>query len=147
MFNRKKSYNPIPEEERLKIIERTTRGRRAKAKQGTLSFKRHLFGYRLGEEGKREVLEPEARTVREMARGDSVSGDFVRPGHVHPLLAKEGGVLRRAGHTEAAVDLCRMAGLAPVGVLCEILNESGDRANREELRALAKLHGLLIISI
>src|SRR5690606_1940773 len=56
-----------------------------------------------------------ARTVRAMADPTSTALDFVRPGHVHPLLAKEGGVLRRAGHTEAAVDLCRMAGLAPVG--------------------------------
>jgi 3,4-dihydroxy 2-butanone 4-phosphate synthase/GTP cyclohydrolase II len=88
-----------------------------------------------------------ARTVREMARGDSVTGDFVRPGHVHPLLAKEGGVLRRAGHTEAAVDLCRMAGLAPVGVLCEILDDSGDRASREYLNQLATKHNLKMISI
>ena len=88
-----------------------------------------------------------ARTVREMARGDSVSGDFVRPGHVHPLLAKEGGVLRRAGHTEAAVDLCRMAGLAPVGVLCEILDDTGDRASRTYLNDLAAKHNLKMISI
>src|SRR6187401_3351291 len=69
-----------------------------------------------------------ARTVRAIADGASVASDFVRPGHVHPLLAKEGGVLRRAGHTEAAIDLCRMAGLAPAGVLCEILNDAGERA-------------------
>jgi 3,4-dihydroxy 2-butanone 4-phosphate synthase/GTP cyclohydrolase II len=93
------------------------------------------------------TAEERARTVREMARGDSVSGDFVRPGHVHPLLAKEGGVLRRAGHTEAAVDLCRMAGLAPVGVLCEILDETGNRASREHLNDLAVKHNLKIISI
>ncbi|WP_254506583.1 GTP cyclohydrolase II [Anatilimnocola floriformis] len=88
-----------------------------------------------------------ARTVREMARGDSVAGEFVRPGHVHPLLAKEGGVLRRAGHTEAAVDLCRMAGLAPVGVLCEILDDTGDRASRSYLNELADKHNLKMISI
>lgn len=88
-----------------------------------------------------------ARTVREIANPQSVAGDFVRPGHVHPLLAKEGGVLRRAGHTEAAVDLCRMAGLAPVGVLCEILDDSGDRASREYLNKIAKKHNLKIISI
>ena len=61
---------------------------------------------------------------------NSVAGDFLRPGHVLPLVAKEGGVLRRAGHTEATVDLVRMAGLAPAGVLCEILNTAGDRADR-----------------
>ncbi|WP_442482771.1 GTP cyclohydrolase II [Aeoliella sp. SH292] len=88
-----------------------------------------------------------ATTILAICDPKSVPTDFVRPGHLAPLVAKEGGVLRRAGHTEAAVDLARMAGLTPAGVLCEILNESGDRANREELRALAKLHGLPIISI
>ena len=62
----------------------------------------------------------------------------MRPGHVFPILAKEGGVLRRAGHTEASVDLARMAGKSPVGVLCEILNETGDRASRDELIELAR---------
>jgi 3,4-dihydroxy 2-butanone 4-phosphate synthase/GTP cyclohydrolase II len=66
---------------------------------------------------------------------------------VQPLVAKEGGVLRRAGHTEATVDLARMAGLSPVGALCEILNESGDRANRDELVALAQHFELPMISI
>ncbi|HEY2412089.1 MAG TPA: GTP cyclohydrolase II [Pirellulaceae bacterium] len=87
------------------------------------------------------------RTVRAIADSASVAIDFVRPGHVHPLLAKEGGVLRRAGHTEATVDLCRMAGLSPVGVLCEILDERGERANREQLHAIAEKHNLKIISI
>ena len=73
--------------------------------------------------------------------------DFVRPGHLFPLLAKEGGVLRRAGHTEAAVDLARLAGSPPAGVLCEILDESGNRADREALFALAREHGLEVISI
>ena len=73
--------------------------------------------------------------------------DFVRPGHLFPLVAKEGGVLRRAGHTEAAVDLARMAGLAPAGVLCEILDDAGNRANREQLFVLAGEHRLEIISI
>jgi 3,4-dihydroxy 2-butanone 4-phosphate synthase/GTP cyclohydrolase II len=73
--------------------------------------------------------------------------DFVRPGHLFPLVAKEGGVLRRAGHTEAAVDLPRMAGLAPAGVICEILDESGNRADRKALFALAQAHRLEIISI
>jgi 3,4-dihydroxy 2-butanone 4-phosphate synthase/GTP cyclohydrolase II len=84
-----------------------------------------------------------------MAMIDPKSGpkDFLRPGHVHPLLAKEGGVLRRAGHTEATVDLARMAGLAPAGVLCEILDERGERATREQLFALAEKRRLKIISI
>ncbi|RLT04362.1 MAG: 3,4-dihydroxy-2-butanone-4-phosphate synthase [Planctomycetota bacterium] len=73
--------------------------------------------------------------------------DFVRPGHLFPLVAKEGGVLRRAGHTEAAVDLARMAELSPAGVLCEILNDSGNRADRDALFVLAKEHALQIISI
>jgi 3,4-dihydroxy 2-butanone 4-phosphate synthase/GTP cyclohydrolase II len=73
--------------------------------------------------------------------------DLVRPGHLFPLVAKEGGVLRRAGHTEAAVDLARLAGLSPAGVLCEILDEAGNRADREALFALAARHGLEIISI
>ena len=88
-----------------------------------------------------------ATTILAICDADSVPGDFVRPGHLAPLVAKEGGVLRRAGHTEAAVDLARMAGLTPAGVLCEILNETGDRANRDELGELARQHGLPIISI
>jgi 3,4-dihydroxy 2-butanone 4-phosphate synthase/GTP cyclohydrolase II len=88
-----------------------------------------------------------ARTVRAIADPATTAGDFVRPGHVHPLLAKEGGVLRRAGHTEAAVDLCRMAGCAPVGVLCEILDETGERATRDQLQSIAARHNLMIISI
>ena len=78
---------------------------------------------------------------------DTKPSDLVRPGHLFPLVAKEGGVLRRAGHTEAAVDLARLAGLAPAGVLCEILDEAGNRADREALFALAAKHGLEIISI
>jgi 3,4-dihydroxy 2-butanone 4-phosphate synthase/GTP cyclohydrolase II len=93
------------------------------------------------------TVEERCRTVRELADPNSSTGDFVRPGHVHPLLAKEGGVLRRAGHTEAAVDLCRMAGVAPCGVLCEILDEQGDRASRPYLSELAHKHDLKIISI
>jgi 3,4-dihydroxy 2-butanone 4-phosphate synthase/GTP cyclohydrolase II len=88
-----------------------------------------------------------AFTVRSVVDPHSQARDFVRPGHVHPLLAKEGGVLRRAGHTEAAVDLARMAGLAPAGVICEILNERGDRATPEELLKIATQHRLRMISI
>ena len=88
-----------------------------------------------------------SETILRLANPDSRPEDFVRPGHVFPLIAMEGGVLRRAGHTEASVDLARMAGLKPAGVLCEILDESGDRANREYLLALAQKHSLKIISI
>jgi 3,4-dihydroxy 2-butanone 4-phosphate synthase/GTP cyclohydrolase II len=88
-----------------------------------------------------------ALTIRSMCDPTSKPTDFTRPGHVQPLVAKEGGVLRRAGHTEAAVDLARMAGLTPAGVLCEILNESGDRADRDDLHVLAQRFDLPIISI
>jgi 3,4-dihydroxy 2-butanone 4-phosphate synthase/GTP cyclohydrolase II len=88
-----------------------------------------------------------ANTIREIVNPNSTPSDFVRPGHLYPLVAKEGGVLRRAGHTEAAVDLARMAGLKPAGVLIEILGETGDRATREELYAMAEKFGLKIITI
>ena len=86
-------------------------------------------------------------TIEAICDPSSVPGDFVRPGHLFPLVAKEGGVLRRAGHTEAAVDLARLAGLQPAGVLCEILDETGDRANRDQLARLAAEHELPMISI
>ena len=88
-----------------------------------------------------------AHTVRAMVDPNSRAADFVRPGHVHPLLAKEGGVLRRARHTEAAVDLARMAGLTPAGVLCEILDDCGERASRARLLEVARESRLEIISI
>ncbi|MFO0816416.1 MAG: GTP cyclohydrolase II [Pirellulales bacterium] len=93
------------------------------------------------------TAEERALTVRAMIDPTTRPRDFIRPGHVHPLLAKEGGVLRRAGHTEAAVDLARMAGLAPAGVICEILDSQGDRATPDQLMELAQLHDLRIISI
>ncbi|HOA52839.1 MAG: 3,4-dihydroxy-2-butanone-4-phosphate synthase [Thermogutta sp.] len=88
-----------------------------------------------------------ATTIRALIDPTSKPGDFCRPGHVYPLIAKEGGVLRRAGHTEAAVDLARLAGLAPAGVLCEILNDKGDRATRSELYELAKRFNLEMITV
>jgi 3,4-dihydroxy 2-butanone 4-phosphate synthase/GTP cyclohydrolase II len=88
-----------------------------------------------------------AATVAAILDPASVPADFVRPGHLFPLVAQEGGVLRRAGHTEAAVDLARLAGRPPAGVICEILDDSGNRANRDGLFALAARHGLEIISI
>lgn len=86
-------------------------------------------------------------TIRAIVDPTSRAIDFVRPGHLFPLVAKEGGVLRRAGHTEAAVDLARLANLSPAGVLCEILNDSGNRATRDDLFTLASEHQLEIISI
>ena len=88
-----------------------------------------------------------ATTIKAIMNPRSKPTDFVRPGHLFPLIAKEGGVLRRAGHTEAAVDLARMAGLAPAGVLCEILGPTGDRATRQRLFELAEEHKLEVISI
>jgi 3,4-dihydroxy 2-butanone 4-phosphate synthase / GTP cyclohydrolase II len=94
------------------------------------------------------VTAPErAKTIQAVLDPASRPSDFVRPGHLYPLVAKAGGVLRRAGHTECAVDLARMAGLKPAGVLIEILGESGDRATREELYALAAKFHLEIITI
>lgn len=88
-----------------------------------------------------------AKTIAAICDPNSTQADFVRPGHLFPLLAMEGGVLRRAGHTEAAVDLARMAELEPAGVLCEILDETGDRANRDVLIQMAAEFQLEIISI
>jgi len=93
------------------------------------------------------TAEERAKCVREIVDPNSTPDDFVRPGHVHLLTAKEGGVLRRAGHTEASVDLARMAGLAPAGVLCEVLGDDGDRATRDELFEVAQKHNLAIITI
>ena len=88
-----------------------------------------------------------ALTISSILDPTSKPADFVRPGHLFPLVANEGGVLRRAGHTEATVDLARMAGLAPGGALCEILGPTGDRATRPLLFELARKHHLEIISI
>jgi 3,4-dihydroxy 2-butanone 4-phosphate synthase/GTP cyclohydrolase II len=88
-----------------------------------------------------------ARAIEAIIDPTSKPTDFVRPGHLFPLVAKEGGVLRRAGHTEATVDLARAAGMFPAGVLCEILNDEGDRADRARLFELAERFGLEIITI
>jgi 3,4-dihydroxy 2-butanone 4-phosphate synthase/GTP cyclohydrolase II len=93
------------------------------------------------------TAEERAVCVRAVADPTSRPDDFVRPGHVHMLLAMEGGVLRRAGHTEATVDLARMAGLAPAGVLCEVLDEDGSRATRDRLIEIARKNQLPIITI
>ena len=88
-----------------------------------------------------------AYTILKFVDADAVPSDFVRPGHIFPLEAKPGGVLRRAGHTEATVDLARMSGLYPAGVLCEILNEDGSMARVPELMKFAAQHQLKIITI
>ena len=93
------------------------------------------------------TAEERCLTVKTIADPHSRPEDFVRPGHVHLLVAKQGGVLRRAGHTEASLDLVRMAGLQPAGVLCEILDETGNRASRDHLLQLAQQQNLQIISI
>jgi len=88
-----------------------------------------------------------ARTIRALIDASSGPRDFVKPGHIFPLRAKEGGVLRRPGHTEAAVDLARMAGLYPAGVICEIMNEDGTMARLPALECFAREHGLKMITI
>jgi 3,4-dihydroxy 2-butanone 4-phosphate synthase/GTP cyclohydrolase II len=88
-----------------------------------------------------------AHTIRVAMNPNTRSRDLARPGHVFPLRAREGGVLVRAGQTEAAVDLARLAGLPPGGVICEIMNEDGSMARRPQLEAFCEKHGLRIISV
>ncbi|MDE6415673.1 MAG: bifunctional 3,4-dihydroxy-2-butanone-4-phosphate synthase/GTP cyclohydrolase II [Duncaniella sp.] len=88
-----------------------------------------------------------AATIRALADPESVAEDFGRPGHVHPLYAQDAGVLRRAGHTEAAIDLARLAGMQPAAALIEILNEDGTMARLPQLRKKADEWGLKLISI
>jgi len=88
-----------------------------------------------------------ARTIELLAAPGTTPYDLVRPGHVFPLRAKPGGVLRRPGHTEAAVDLARLAGLRPAGVICEIVQEDGTMARLPQLREFAREHGLALVSI
>lgn len=88
-----------------------------------------------------------ARTIRTLADPSEGSTSLVRPGHIFPLIARNGGVLRRAGHTEAAVDLMSLADLEPAGAICEIMNEDGSMARRQELQGFADLHGLPVITV
>jgi 3,4-dihydroxy 2-butanone 4-phosphate synthase/GTP cyclohydrolase II len=88
-----------------------------------------------------------ALTIRALAAAASTAGDFVRPGHVFPLRARDGGVLERRGHTEAASDLARLAGLAPVGALCELTHPDGTMMRLPALEAFAQEHGLALIRI
>lgn len=91
--------------------------------------------------------EQRTNTVRALANGNMGVSDFVRPGHVFPLIAREGGVLMRSGHTEAAVDLCRLAKLPPIGVICELANDDGTVMVGEQIKAFAATHGLRRISV
>ncbi|MCA9374587.1 3,4-dihydroxy-2-butanone-4-phosphate synthase [Candidatus Peregrinibacteria bacterium] len=88
-----------------------------------------------------------SKTLMALADSKSVGEDFSRPGHIFPLVAREGGVLIRPGHTEATVDLVTLAGLPPVGVLCEIIKDNGEMARLLDLFEYAKLHGLKFITI
>jgi 3,4-dihydroxy 2-butanone 4-phosphate synthase/GTP cyclohydrolase II len=88
-----------------------------------------------------------ATTIQVAVDPATTRGDLRRPGHVHPLRAREGGVLQRVGHTEAAVDLARLAGLYPAGVICEILNEDGTTARRPQLEEFCAEHGITFITV
>ena len=91
--------------------------------------------------------EDRSRTIQAAINPNTLPNDLCRPGHIFPLRAKDGGVLKRAGHTEAAVDLAQMSGLYPAGVICEIQNDDGSMARLPELIEYAKLHNLKLISI
>lgn len=88
-----------------------------------------------------------AKTIQVAVDDHTVPSDLRRPGHISPLVAKDGGVLERAGHTEAAVDLARLAGLKPAGVICEIINADGTMSRVADLKEFARKHGLKFISI
>ena len=91
--------------------------------------------------------EQRCNTVRALANGNVGAGDFVRPGHVFPLVAREGGVLMRSGHTEAAVDLCKLARLPPVAVICELANDDGTVMVGRQIVDFAERHKLKLISV
>ncbi|HLH50007.1 MAG TPA: 3,4-dihydroxy-2-butanone-4-phosphate synthase [Roseiarcus sp.] len=91
--------------------------------------------------------EQRANTARALANHNMAASDFARPGHVFPLIAKEGGVLMRSGHTEAAVDLCKLAGLPPVAVICELANDDGTVMVGPQIEAFAQKHNLKRISV
>ncbi len=86
-------------------------------------------------------------TVRNLANPNAGAADFVRPGHIFPLIARDGGVLMRSGHTEAAVDLCRLAGLDPVGVICELVNDDGTVMRGPQIAEFAARHSLQRLSV
>lgn len=86
-------------------------------------------------------------TIKVLSNYKSTSKDLVRPGHIFPLIAKKGGVLARIGHTEGSVDLCKMAGLLPVGVICEVMKDDGTMARRDDLELFSKKYGINIVYI
>jgi 3,4-dihydroxy 2-butanone 4-phosphate synthase/GTP cyclohydrolase II len=86
-------------------------------------------------------------TVRNLANPNVSASDFVRPGHIFPLVAREGGVLMRSGHTEAAVDLCKLASLPPIGVICELVNDDGTVKRGPQVQAFAEEHGLKQVTV
>ena len=86
-------------------------------------------------------------TVRNLANPNAGAVDFVRPGHIFPLVAREGGTLMRSGHTEAAVDLCKLAGLPPIGVICELVNDDGSVKRGDQVSDFATEHGLMLVSV
>lgn len=88
-----------------------------------------------------------AHTIKTAIRADAKPADLSRPGHVFPLRARNGGVLVRPGHTEVSVDLSRLAGLTPAGVICEVMNDDGTMARRPDLERFARRHGLLLLSV
>ncbi len=85
--------------------------------------------------------------ISKLANPLTVADDFVRPGHIFPLIAKDGGVLVRTGHTEGSVDLCKLAGLAPAAVICEIINDDGKMARMDDLEIFSKKHDMAIVYI
>jgi 3,4-dihydroxy 2-butanone 4-phosphate synthase/GTP cyclohydrolase II len=91
--------------------------------------------------------EERTATIRNLANGNTGRSDFVRPGHIFPLIAKEGGVLMRSGHTEAAIDLCRLAGIAPVAAICELVNDDGTVMRGPQVAKFAEKHGLERLSV
>jgi len=91
--------------------------------------------------------EERTATIRALANGNSGRGDFVRPGHIFPLIAKDGGVLMRSGHTEAAIDLCRLAEIEPVAAICELVNDDGTVMRGPQVAGFAKKHSLKRISV
>jgi 3,4-dihydroxy 2-butanone 4-phosphate synthase/GTP cyclohydrolase II len=91
--------------------------------------------------------EDRTATVRNLANGNTGRSDFVRPGHIFPLIAKDGGVLMRSGHTEAAIDLCRLASIEPVAAICELVNDDGTVMRGPQVSDFAKTHGLKRMSV
>jgi len=116
------------------------------------NMSRHETGFTVSVEAREGIstgisAADRARTIQTAIDPGKGADDLVSPGHVFPLVARDGGVLIRAGHTEAAVDIARLAGLTPAGVICEIMKEDGTMARLDDLLAFARLHGLKIGTI